>query len=178
MDIGISNAAFDVSTFVVVTYWSRDYVTISFMWIFELTNDICITYCDIYLLRSSLFSLFGHLIFYGHLNYLKNIWFVIVDIWPGKPILCLKLIMGIKNNCWVKSCIVIIIGGYWLAIESTLCSARWYSDDRNLQRGRDVSGYGDTLSWKGMYGMMNKLGVELIDCTHTLKFFSPLKSDE
>ena len=32
------------------------------MWIFELTNDICITYCDIYLPRSCLFSLFGHLI--------------------------------------------------------------------------------------------------------------------
>ena len=31
-----------------MTYWSRDYVTISFMWIFELTNDICITYCDIH----------------------------------------------------------------------------------------------------------------------------------
>ena len=45
-----------------MTYWSRDYVTISFLWIFELTNDICITYCDIYLPRSCLFSLFGHLI--------------------------------------------------------------------------------------------------------------------
>ena len=61
MDIWIRYAAFDISTFEVVTYWSRDYVTISFMWIFELTNDICITYCDIYLPRSRLFSLFRHL---------------------------------------------------------------------------------------------------------------------
>ena len=29
MDIWISYAAFDISTFEVVTYWSRDYVTIS-----------------------------------------------------------------------------------------------------------------------------------------------------
>ena len=62
MDICISYAVFDISIFEVVTYWSCYYVTISFMWIFELTNDICITYCDIYLPRSCLFSLFGHLI--------------------------------------------------------------------------------------------------------------------
>ena len=62
MDIRISYALFDISTSEDVTYWSRDYVTSSFMWIFELTNDICITYCDIYLPRSCLFSLFGHLI--------------------------------------------------------------------------------------------------------------------
>ena len=62
MDVWISSAAFDISIFDVVTYWSRDYVTISFMWIFELTNDICIAYCDIYLPRSCLFPLFGRLI--------------------------------------------------------------------------------------------------------------------
>ena len=60
MYIWISYAAFDISTFEAVTYLL--FVTISFMWIFELTNDICITYCDIYLLRSSRFSLYGHLI--------------------------------------------------------------------------------------------------------------------
>ena len=88
MGIWISYAAFDISTLEVVTYWSRDYVTISFMWIFELTNDICITYCDIYLPRSCLFSLFGHLIWLWISELRKkNIWFIIVDIWPGKPIL-------------------------------------------------------------------------------------------
>ena len=49
MDIWISYAAFDISAFEVVSYWSRDYVTISFMWLFELTNDIGITYFDIYM---------------------------------------------------------------------------------------------------------------------------------
>ena len=46
-------AAFDISTFEVVTYWSRDYVTISFMWIFELTYDICITFCRAFQLKST-----------------------------------------------------------------------------------------------------------------------------
>ena len=62
MGIWISYAEFDISTLEVVTYWSRDYASISFMWIFELTNDFCITYCDIYLPRSCLFTLFRHLI--------------------------------------------------------------------------------------------------------------------
>ena len=62
MDIWISYAAFDISTFEVVTYWLRNYVIISFMWIFELTNDIYNTCYDIFLPRSCLFSLFGHLI--------------------------------------------------------------------------------------------------------------------
>ena len=43
MYIWISYATFDISTFEVVTNWSRDYETIPFMWIFELTYDICIT---------------------------------------------------------------------------------------------------------------------------------------
>ena len=37
MDIWINYATFDISTFEVVPFWSRDYVTIYFMWIFELT---------------------------------------------------------------------------------------------------------------------------------------------
>ena len=81
----LEEEAFDISTFEVVT-WSRDYVTTSFMWIFELTNDICITYFDIYLPRSCLFSLFGHFIWLW-ISELpkKTIWFIIVDNWPGKP---------------------------------------------------------------------------------------------
>ena len=96
-DIWISYAAFDISTFEVVTYWSRDYVTISFMWLFELTNVICITYCDIYLLRSSLFHCLDIWFVYGHMKYLKNICFIMwtfdlenlyvhLRLWPWKPI--------------------------------------------------------------------------------------------
>ena len=82
--IWISFAAFDKSIFEVVTYWSRR--TFSFMWIFKLTNDICITYYDIYqdlVCFHCLDIWFG----YGYLNYLRNIWFIIVDIWSGKPII-------------------------------------------------------------------------------------------
>ena len=88
MDIWISYASFDISTFEDVTYWSRDYVTISFMWIFELTNDIGINL--LWYLFTKILSFFHRLDIwfgYGYLNYLKNIWFIIVDIWPGKPIL-------------------------------------------------------------------------------------------
>ena len=45
----------ELATFEVMTSWSRDYVTISFVWIFELTNDISISNCENYLLRSSFF---------------------------------------------------------------------------------------------------------------------------
>ena len=87
MDVWISYAAFNISTLAVVTYWPRGYVTISFMWLFELTIDICIAYCDIHLPSSYLFPLLGyliclwmselpkkHLIYYycGHLTWKTN----------------------------------------------------------------------------------------------------------
>ena len=48
---------------------------IFFLFIFEITYDICITYCDIHLLRYSLYFFFHWLDIrfgYGHLHYLKK----------------------------------------------------------------------------------------------------------
>ena len=100
MDIWISYAAFDISTFGIVTYWSRDYVTISNSLMTFVLPIVIFIYKDLAYFHC-LDIWFG----YGYLNYKKKNkqtnkqtktkqnktkkkpnWFIIVDIWPGKPI--------------------------------------------------------------------------------------------